>query len=75
MVGITLEQAQAQLESYMTAEIAVLSNQSYKIGNREFKRADLAAIQVGISTWNDRVQDLQRKQVGRSRSRTIVARG
>jgi hypothetical protein len=75
MVGITLEQAQAQLDSYMAAEIAVLSNQSYKIGNREFKRADLAVIQTGITTWNDRVKGLLRQQLGRSRSRTIVARG
>ncbi len=75
MVGITLEQAQAQLELYLAAEIAVLSNQSYKIADREFKRADLAVIQAGIETWNERVKKLLRTQLGRGRSRTIVARG
>jgi len=72
MAGITLSQAQAQLEAYLAAEQAVLTNQSYEIAGRKLTRADLAAIQVGIRSWNARVVDLSGAARGRSRRRTIV---
>lgn len=75
MAGITLTQAQAQLDAYLAAEIAVLAGQSYEIAGRKLKRADLDMIQAGIKTWNDRVVDLAGKARGRSRSRTIVVGG
>ncbi len=75
MAGITQEQAQTQLDTYLAAEVAVLANQSYKIGNREYRRADLDAIQAGIKIWNDRLIDLSNKSSGRGRRRVIVARG
>ena len=72
MAGITLAQAQAQLEAYLAAEQAVLTNQSYEIAGRKLTRADLSAIQVGIKSWNARVTELSGAARGRSRRRTIV---
>lgn len=72
MAGITLLQAQTQLDSYLAAETAVLSGQSYEIAGRKLSRADLASIQTGISTWNARVITLINQAAGRSRSRTVV---
>lgn len=73
MAGITLLQAQTQLDAYLAAETAVLTGQSYEIAGRKLSRADLDSIQAGIKTWNDRVSTLSHKQQGRSRSRTVVA--
>ena len=73
MAGITLLQAQGQLDAYLAAETAVLSGQSYEINGRKLSRADLATIQAGISAWNARVVSLSGQARGRSRSRTVVA--
>lgn len=75
MAGITLAQAQTQLNAYLTAETAVLTGQSYEIAGRKLSRADLDSIQLGIKTWNARVVTLSNQAQGRSRSRTIVAGG
>lgn len=50
MAGITLAQAEAQLNAYLAAETAVLAGQSYEIAGRSLRRADLDMIQKGIST-------------------------
>jgi len=71
MSGITLAQAQAQLDAYLAAETAILSGQEYVIANRRMRRADLSAIQDGIKLWNERVQALTLSSQGRSRSRII----
>lgn len=73
MAGITLAQAQEQLDAYLAAERAVLTNQSYEIAGRKLTRADLSSIQAGIKTWNARVVDLSGTARARSRRRTIVA--
>jgi hypothetical protein len=73
--GITLEQAQAQLNAYLAAEKAVLSGQRYEIAGRMLQRANLAEIQAGIDTWDARVKRLSLRAAGYSRSRTIVVGG
>jgi phage FluMu protein gp41 len=73
MAGITLLQAQTQLDSYLAAETAVLSGQSYEIAGRKLSRADLASIQQGVQLWNSRVINLTNQSRGRSRARTVVA--
>jgi hypothetical protein len=73
MAGITLLQAQTQLDAYLAAETAVLSGQRYEIAGRMLQRANLAEIQAGINLWNTRVQTLSSQSTGRSRSRTVVA--
>lgn len=75
MSGITVEQAQTQLDAYMAAERAVLAGQSYEIAGRRMTRADLKAIQDGIRTWNERVITLSARGARRSRARTIVPGG
>lgn len=72
MAGITLTQAQTQLDAYLAAETAVLTGQSYEIAGRKLSRADLASIQAGITTWSERVSAMSRLAQGRSRSRTVV---
>jgi hypothetical protein len=72
MAGITLAQAQTQLNAYLAAETAVLSGQKYEIAGRSLTRANLAEIQTGITTWNTRVITLTNQSNGRSRSRTVV---
>ena len=69
--GITLAQAQTQLDAYLAAETAVLTGQEYEIAGRRMKRANLAELQAGIKLWNERVQSLTYAAAGRSRSRTI----
>lgn len=75
MAGITQAQAQAQLDQYLAAETAVLTGQSYEIAGRKLTRADLDAIQRGITSWNSRVIALSNQAQGRSRSRTVVVGG
>lgn len=72
MAGITQAQAEAQLALYLAAEASVLQGQAYTIGGRSLTRADLASIQQGIKTWDERVQSLA---VRAGRSRTIVPKG
>lgn len=75
MAGITLAQAEAQLTLYLAAEEKVLSGQSYEIAGRRLTRANLAEIQTGINTWNDRVKQLSLRATGRGRARTVVVGG
>ena len=69
MAGITLAAAQAQLDAYLAAETAILSRQEYVINGRRLRFADLAAVQAGITLWNQRVQDLTARQ---RRGRSVV---
>lgn len=75
MAGITLAQAQTQLDLYLAGEAAVLANQSYEIAGRKLTRADLRWVQAGVKTWNDRVINLANLTRRRSRSRTVVVGG
>lgn len=75
MAGITLTQAQTQLDAYLAAETAVLSGQRYEIAGRMLQRADLAEIRKGVDVWNARVVALSVSARGRSRARTVVAGG
>ena len=72
MAGITLAQAQTQLNAYLAAETAVLTGQSYEIAGRKLTRADLDSIQKGVTLWNSRVTSLTNQSQGRSRARTVV---
>lgn len=55
-----LQFAKDRLALYYEAEAAVLSGQEYQIGGRTLKRADLAQIQQGIKTWENKVATLER---------------
>lgn len=64
MAGITLDQAEAKLSEYLTAETAVTSGQAYSIGDRSLTRANLKDIRDGISFWEAKVQKLSRSGRG-----------
>jgi hypothetical protein len=75
MPAITLATAQARLDAYLAAELAVLSGQAYQIGNRSFKRADLKLIQDGITEMNARVIRLTAMPSGGIRLRGATPAG
>lgn len=72
MAGITLAQAQAQLDAYLAAETAALARKSYTINGRSMTFQDLPAIQEGIELWNRRVSELTMSATRRGRSATMV---
>jgi hypothetical protein len=77
MAGITLEQAQAQLDSWMAASTAVTRGQAYEIEDggmrRSLKRADAVEIRQQICFWDDKVKQLTSAAAGgRRRTRYVV---
>lgn len=77
MAGITLEQAQAQLDAWLAASIAVASNQEYEIhtgtGRRRLVRADAGKIRQQIDYWQNRVSSMTPASAGgRRRTRYVV---
>lgn len=71
MAGITLAQAQAQLDAWLAASLAIASNQSYTIGMRTLTRADAKDVQAQITFWENRVQTLSRGKGMRVRYATL----
>lgn len=72
MAGITVAQAQAQLDAYLAAETQVLAGQSYEIAGRRLTRANLSEIRAGIEAWNDRLTTLSNRAAVRGRAYTVV---
>ncbi len=74
--GITLAQAQAQLDAWIAASTAVAANQEYEIdtgnGRRRLKRADAAEIRQQITFWNNWVIKLTNQQNRKGRTRYVV---
>jgi hypothetical protein len=60
MAGITLEQAESKLQTWLNAEDKVAANQSYSIAGRSLTRADLSEIRETITFWDNKVQNLSR---------------
>lgn len=71
MAGITLAQAQAQLDAWMAASSAVATGQEYEIdtgnGRRRLKRADADAIRAQIVFWDSQVKRLAATRTSRTR--------
>jgi hypothetical protein len=61
MAGITLEQAQAKLTTWLEAEEAVACGQSYQIGGLTLTRANLREIAERIEYWDGKVKMLSGK--------------
>lgn len=72
MAGITLAQAQAQLNAWLAASAAVATSQSYEIAGRKLTRANAAEIRQSIDYWNSQVSVLTSRANGRGRTRTVV---
>lgn len=52
------------LAAYLAAEVAVLKGQSYRLGDRQLTRADLAEIQRGRQEWQRAVAAEQNTAAG-----------
>ncbi len=46
-----MKTAQEMLDQYIAAEVAVLGGQSFRLGERQLTRADLAEIRKGRQEW------------------------
>lgn len=60
MAGITPAQAQAQLDAWLAASLAVAKNQSYTIGTRTLTRADAKEIRESVDYWQNMVNKTSR---------------
>lgn len=60
MAGITLAEANAKLQEWLTASSAVANKQSYSIAGRTLTLADAKEIRDSVKFWNDMVIDLDR---------------
>lgn len=60
MAGISQAQAQAHLDEWLAADLAVSKGQAYSIGGRSLSRADAAIIRSNIEFWNRQVKRLSR---------------
>lgn len=60
MAGITLAQAETQLASWLSADTAVATGQSYSIGGRSLTRANAKEIRDNIVFWDKQVKRLTR---------------
>jgi len=64
MAGITLAQATAKLMTWLDADDAVASGQSYSIQGRALTRADAAIIRENIDYWDNKVKELTESRSG-----------
>lgn len=60
MGGITIEIAREHLNTWLDAEAALATSQSYTIGTMSLTRADLKNVREQIKYWNDMVTKLER---------------
>ncbi|NLU09432.1 MAG: hypothetical protein GXW90_00530 [Tepidanaerobacter acetatoxydans] len=62
MIYYTLETAKKHLNAWLEAELAISTGQSYKIGSRELRRADLKEVREQILFWRNEVARLSSKR-------------
>ena len=75
MAGITKEQAEAKLQTWMEAEEKIASGQGFSIGDRRLTRADLYTVRGEIEYWNNKVKELEVAELrGRNRMYRFVLR-
>jgi len=78
MAGITLAQAQANLDAAIAAQLkAMESGQAYGINtggsSRNMQRVSAGELQAAVDFWDRRVQALSRAASGRGRAVTVVS--
>ena len=75
MAGITKEQAEAKLQTWMEAEEKIASGQGYSIGDRRLTRADLYTVRGEIEYWDNKGKELEVAELrGRNRMYRFVLR-
>lgn len=77
MAGITLAQAQAQLDLWLAASTAVASGQEYEIdsgngGRRRLRRVDATEIRAQVDYWQAKVSRLTPTSAGGRRGTYYV---
>lgn len=73
MAGITLAHAEAQLSTWLAADAAVATKQSYSIAGRSLTLVDAQEIRKNIDYWQGWVERLSAKATGRGRLRYGVS--
>lgn len=68
---MTKEQLQTRLELYLECERKILAGQSYRIGDRELRRADLSTVQQMIDDLSAQIKALELKN-GRRRQVVFI---
>lgn len=66
----TLQEAKDMLATWVEAEKAVATGQSYKIGSRSLQRANLSEIRKQIQFWRNEITKLE---TGRKGARVMRA--
>jgi hypothetical protein len=74
MAGITLEQAQAQLDAALTAALDVKANKTVEYNGRKVMKQDLDQINRDIDYWNNQVRMLSAQLRGHGRTATTIPR-
>ncbi len=69
-----LQTAKKHLNSWLEAEITISTGQSYKIGSRELRRADLKEVREQIKFWKNEVEKLEAGRKGPRRVMRVVPR-
>lgn len=72
MAGITLAQAQAQLDESLAALTAARARKSYTLNGRSMTFHDVQALQKDVEFWSAKVQELSMSATRRGRSATLV---
>lgn len=57
--------AQAHLDQWLAADLAVAGNQSYTIGDRQLTRANAAEIRSNIDYWSAQLSRANKRAAGR----------
>jgi hypothetical protein len=57
-MGLTQVQAQAHLDIWLAADLAVATGQSYQYGDRMLTRANASEIRENINFWESKVNQL-----------------
>lgn len=75
MSGITLAQAQEQLDAWMAASLAVTKGQSYALNGKSYTRVNVEHIDKMILLWDRKVKELSDTASGTAVSRTYAKNG
>ena len=59
MAAWTLEQAQQHLDAWMQADLALTTNEEYRVGGVLYRRSDATKIAERIRFWSHEVNRLQ----------------
>jgi hypothetical protein len=74
MAEWTLTVAQAHLDAWLAADLALATSQSYQMGDTKLTRADLPAISKQITFWRKEVANLTAGRKSGPRVMRVVPR-